>query len=132
LVVAVASIASAPKSAVKTAARDLGVKGKDLTRVIKRMQADGMSPQEINAELQRLGPDATLMDVGPNLRQEGQRIVAKGGEGRATITDALTAARCRSQSAHPERDRRQSWAGSGTVTGRCRLAPHAAIAQPAI
>jgi hypothetical protein len=85
------SYLTAEPSPISSAAKDLGVQSKDMTRIIKRMQQDGMTPEQINAELQRLGPDATLMDVGPNLRQEGQRIVAQGGEGRATISDALTA-----------------------------------------
>jgi DNA-binding MarR family transcriptional regulator len=84
------SLASSPKSSgLKEAADDLGVKSKDLTRVIQRMQQDGYTPEQIRQELARLGDEATLMDVGPNLRQEGQRIVATGGEGRATITNAL-------------------------------------------
>jgi hypothetical protein len=75
---------------VKEAAKDIGVRSQDMTRIIRQAQRDGLTPTQIQAKLAELGPDATLMDVGPNLRQEGQRIVAKGGEGRATITDALT------------------------------------------
>jgi hypothetical protein len=85
-----ALVKNAP-SGMKAGARDMGVATKDMTRIVKQMQADGMTPAQIQTRLAELGPDATLMDVGPNLRQEGQRIVAKGGEGRATITDALTA-----------------------------------------
>lgn len=76
---------------VKQAASDLGVKTQDMTKLIKQMQADGLTPQQIQTRMAELGPDAMLMDVGPNLRQEGQRIVAKGGEGRTTITNALEA-----------------------------------------
>jgi hypothetical protein len=75
---------------IKQAAKDLGIKTKDMTRVIKRMQQDGMTPQQIEARLAELGDNATLMDVGPNLRQEGQRIYAKGGGGRSVIDDVLT------------------------------------------
>lgn len=75
---------------IADAAKDLGVKTKDMTRIIKRMQQDGMSPQQIQARLAELGPDATLMDVGPNLRQEGQRIYAQGGRGRGIIDETLT------------------------------------------
>lgn len=83
----------APTSATKTvrnAADDVGVRTKDMTRIIKQMQRDGMTPTQINARLAELGPDATLMDVGPNLRQEGQRIFAKGGRGRGIIDEVLT------------------------------------------
>lgn len=72
------------------AAKDIGAKTKDLTRIIKRMQQDGMTPQQIQTRLGELGPDATLMDVGPNLRQEGQRIYAAGGRGRGIIDETLT------------------------------------------
>lgn len=75
---------------IKEAAKDLGVKTKDMTRVVRRMQNDGMTPAQIQTRLTELGPDATLMDVGPNLRQEGQRIYAKGGAGRGVIDDVLT------------------------------------------
>lgn len=84
---------TAPKigrSPVKAAARDAGVDRRDLTRIIKQMQRDGLSPADINRRLGELGPDATLMDIGPNLRQEGQRIYAKGGEGRGIIDSTLT------------------------------------------
>lgn len=82
----------APKlgpSTTRLAARDMGVKSKDMTRIIKQMQRDGLTPADINRRLAELGPDATLMDVGPNLRQEGQRIYAKGGEGRGIIHDVI-------------------------------------------
>lgn len=75
---------------LKSAASDMGTKTKDMTRILKQMQRDGMTPTQINARLAELGPDATLMDVGPNLRQEGQRIFAKGGRGRGVIDEVLS------------------------------------------
>lgn len=88
-------LAAAPRlaatSATRLAAKEAGTGTKALTRIIKQMQRDGLSPADIQRKLRELGPDATLMDVGPNLRQEGQRIYAKGGEGRGIIDQTLTA-----------------------------------------
>lgn len=94
-------LAAAPKlaatSATRLAAKEAGTGTKALTQIIKQMQRDGLSPADIQRKLRELGPDATLMDMGTNLRQEGQRIYAKGGEGRGIIDQTLTA---RDQSAN--------------------------------
>lgn len=83
------SSAAGNRDTLKAAAKTIGASAQDLTRIIKRMQQDGLTPDAINAKLKELGDQATLMDVGPNLRQEGQRIVAKGGDGRKTIDETL-------------------------------------------
>lgn len=61
---------------------------REATALLKDMQAAGRTPQEINQALARLGDDAAPIDL-PEFMQSGQRIYAKGGEGRQTIQQFL-------------------------------------------
>ena len=60
-----------------------------MRRVYEALQADGLGPDEALTEMKKMGIDATLMDLGPNLKQEGIRTVANSGEGKNIITSAL-------------------------------------------
>jgi flagellar motility protein MotE (MotC chaperone) len=62
-------------------------------RIQQLLIEQGMSADDAAAALQKLGPEGKLLDVGADtgavLRQEAQRIHARGGEGRATINKGL-------------------------------------------
>jgi hypothetical protein len=62
-----------------------------LAEVASGLKNSGMSAERAIAEVDKLADPATmLVDVNPNLLQQGQRIVAKGGgPGRTTITNRV-------------------------------------------
>ncbi|TPK70207.1 hypothetical protein FJ930_19770 [Mesorhizobium sp. B2-4-15] len=62
-----------------------------LSRITDATNADGLSPQAVQQRLAQLGPDAMMADVGPNLQQTAAGLVAKPGEARAIIKDAISA-----------------------------------------
>lgn len=76
---------------LRQAAKEVSASPDALARIAAQLERDGLTPDQAQQAMADLGVDATLMDVGPNLMQEGQRIVAKGGEGRGTITERLGA-----------------------------------------
>ncbi|BAB48028.1 hypothetical protein [Mesorhizobium japonicum] len=60
-----------------------------LAKITGAMNADGLTPQAVQQRLTRLGPDAMLADAGPNLQQTAAGLVAKPGEARGIIQDAI-------------------------------------------
>lgn len=60
-----------------------------IKQVQERLIADGMTPEQAAARMRELGPAATPMDVGANLRQEGQQTMARGGPGRTILDESL-------------------------------------------
>lgn len=62
-----------------------------LSKITKAMQADGLTPDAVQQRLAQLGPNATLADVGPNLQQTAAGLVAKPGEARSIVQNAMRA-----------------------------------------
>lgn len=55
----------------------------------RALEADGLTPVQVNQRLADLGQDAMLADVGPNLQQTAAGLVAKPGEARAVMQNAM-------------------------------------------
>lgn len=51
----------------------------------------GLSPQDVKAELTRLGPAATIADVDPALTLKAQALAANGGQPTSILKNAFTA-----------------------------------------
>lgn len=60
-----------------------------LARISKALTADGLTPEAAAQRLAQLGPDATLADLGPNLQQTAAGLVAKPGEARGIVQNAM-------------------------------------------
>lgn len=64
---------------------------KSATIVNRALADDLIEPDDIQRQLQALGPDATLADLGPNLQRQAAAIAATPGAGQQTIRQTLTA-----------------------------------------
>lgn len=53
-------------------------------------QSDALSPAQAQSELARLGPDATLADLGPNMQQASRAVASAPGPAQQRIIEALT------------------------------------------
>jgi hypothetical protein len=68
-----------------------GTKPSKSASIVNRALSDDLiEPDGIQRQLQALGPDATLADLGPNLQRQAAAIAATPGEGQRTIRQALT------------------------------------------
>lgn len=57
----------------------------------RNLERDGMDPAAILAQMDQLGPDAMLMDLGPNMTRQAGAIASLPGEGQTVLRDALVA-----------------------------------------
>ncbi|WP_278368676.1 hypothetical protein [Acetobacter orientalis] len=53
-------------------------------------ESDALSPTAAQAELARLGPDATLADLGANMQQGARAVASAPGSGQVQLVEALT------------------------------------------
>lgn len=60
------------------------------TNVGRALKDDGIDPAAIPGKLAALGPDAMLMDLGPNLQAQAGALAAVPGSGQKTIREAVT------------------------------------------
>lgn len=60
-----------------------------LSRITKALTADGLTPATAAQKLAQLGPEATMADLGPNLQQAAAGLVAKPGEARGIVQNAM-------------------------------------------
>lgn len=68
-----------------TIARSQGLPYTAVKNIIERLKEAGMSPQQAEAELQRLGPKATLADIDPSLTTEASGLASTGGTPTALL-----------------------------------------------
>jgi hypothetical protein len=73
----------------RSALRIIGTTPAAANRVKQLLIDQGMTAEEATARMRALGPEATLMDVGPITRQEAQQIHATPGPGRGVIDPML-------------------------------------------
>jgi len=64
---------------VPKAARNLG----------RALADDGIAPADINARLAAMGPDAMVMDLGPNLQRQAGAVASVPGAGQKTVREAV-------------------------------------------
>lgn len=55
----------------------------------KGMERDRINPSQIMERLQAAGPDAAILDLGPNLTRQAAAVASLPGEGQAIVRDAL-------------------------------------------
>ena len=58
-------------------------------KIAEALQADGLTPQQAGARIQQLGPEAALMDAGPNAQALARAIYTQPGPGKTKIGDFL-------------------------------------------
>ncbi len=75
--------------------RDPGGERTAATRVRQAAQRDELSGQEIAARVQRMGPEATLMDVSPSLLGLGSTLARTPGGAQARVQNTLSARQSR-------------------------------------
>lgn len=63
---------------------------KAATNVGRAMADDGIDPASLPSRLSALGPDAMLMDLGPNLQSQAGALAAVPGSGQKAIREAVT------------------------------------------
>jgi hypothetical protein len=85
----------APSFRLRSNLRKLSTTPEGVSRVKQLLKAMGYTEQDAAAELDKLQPGGMLVDVGQEegstLRQEAQRIQARGGEGRSILEKPLRA-----------------------------------------
>lgn len=86
--VGAASVPGRVAAPVRQAATELNARPSAVTALIRDMQNAGRTPDEIRDAIAKLGPEGALIDL-PEFQQRGQRIYARGGEGRQTISQFL-------------------------------------------
>lgn len=72
-------------------AKALGLDRQALGLVKDAATKDALTPETARKLLSDLGPDAMLMDIGPNLRSVGAGLAAMPGEGNTVVRSALAA-----------------------------------------
>ena len=60
-----------------------------LSKLATALDAQGMTVDDLQHELSRLGPEGTLMDTGSQMSQLGQKVHSKPGPGRTAIDEKL-------------------------------------------
>ena len=60
-------------------------------KAVEAMMRDGMTPDDAIARVTQMGPDAALMDIGPNTRALAAATARAPGEGKALIDRLVTA-----------------------------------------
>jgi hypothetical protein len=66
-----------------------GLNRKGVGMIADDLRADNLTAQRTAAEAARMGPEATLADMGNNVRTSAGAIARTQGEGRATVVDTL-------------------------------------------
>lgn len=71
------------------AARIAGVDPSTLSRLGRAVRDDGLDPAAIGQRMDELGPDAMLMDLGPNLQRQAGALAATPGRGQEIVRGAI-------------------------------------------
>jgi hypothetical protein len=56
----------------------------------RALSDDGIAPADVNARINELGPDAMLMDMGPNLQRQAGAVASVPGPGQKAVREAVT------------------------------------------
>lgn len=62
---------------------------KEAAHLARALGDDGVAPDQIAAKLQELGPDAMLMDLGPNLQAQAGALASLPGQAQKTVRAAV-------------------------------------------
>lgn len=73
------------------AARISGLDPSTLSRLGRAVRDDGLDPAAIGRRMDELGPDAMLMDLGPNLQRQAGALAATPGRGQEVVRGAIGA-----------------------------------------
>lgn len=60
-------------------------------KVAEALMRDGMTPEQAAAKIKEMGPEAAIMDLGPNTRGLARAAHTVPGEGKTAITDKIVA-----------------------------------------
>jgi hypothetical protein len=60
-----------------------------IRKIVRSLERDGFTPQQAMAELEKLGPAATLADAGKNIKMTAAVIAGKPGRGASIIEETL-------------------------------------------
>lgn len=77
--------------AVREALGSSGLDKGSLSRLSRAVADDGLDPSMLGQRMRELGPDAMLMDAGPNLQQQAGALAATPGRGQEVVRSALDA-----------------------------------------
>lgn len=88
---------------------------KDAQNVARALRDDGIHPNQVNQQLQQMGPDAMVMDLGPNLQAQAGAVASVPGPGQRIVRDAV-AARGRGASARVTNDVTQTIGNGPDIT----------------
>jgi hypothetical protein len=86
---AVVPLAGAGIRGVAQALRGAGTSSKAVQMVADAMTRDGMTPADVTARLNELGPDAMIADTGPNLQRQAGALASTPSRGQQIVRDAL-------------------------------------------
>lgn len=64
---------------------------REAQNVARALNSDGIPVDQVNQRLQQLGPDAMLMDLGPNLQAQAGAVASVPGPGQTVARDAIAA-----------------------------------------
>jgi len=70
-------------------AKSTGVDKQAFNLLAKGMERDGLDAASANARLAELGPDAMVLDLGPNLKHQAAALAAMPGEGQKVVRGAI-------------------------------------------
>lgn len=68
---------------------------RDVRNVSRAMVDDGINPATANAQLAAMGPDAMVMDLGPNLQSQAGAVASLPGRGQSVVREAVAARQAR-------------------------------------
>lgn len=77
--------------AARQAAGSAGLDPAALSRVGRAARDDGYDPAALSQRMQELGPDAMVMDLGPNLQRQAGALAATPGAGQEIIRSSIAA-----------------------------------------
>lgn len=66
------------------------IAGSASAKLARAIKDDALDAPKIQQRLDELGPDATLADLGPNLRTQAEAVAAAPGPGQKIVLDAMT------------------------------------------
>ncbi len=75
--------------AAKAAAQASGVDRGTLSTIGRAVRDDGLDPAAIGQRMGELGPDAMMMDLGPNLQRQAGALAAMPGRGQEIVRSAI-------------------------------------------
>jgi hypothetical protein len=75
--------------AARAAAQASGVNRGTLSTIGRAVRDDGLDPATVGQRMGELGPDAMMMDLGPNLQRQAGALAATPGRGQEIVRSAI-------------------------------------------